>query len=1115
MNMQHDSQVHPAQARATPRRPGLLVGIGLMALLAGSACRATPGVVCADGSLCPDGAACLVDSEFGTTYCVEPSQQTCDPEKIGTFCEFAGVAGICIDEGYCVASFCGDGRVDSRREMCDGDQADLSCAEVNDTSYITGDYGCAACVTDLRASCVADNWMPWSFTTSRLVGIAGLDDHALWVIAQGGEAAGSSQPLRAEIWVFDGLAWYQDEPADVMEGAKAISVAAAGETTWVTLRRGDAGELWRRDVDGTWQQNTDSDLPPTPLTLFTTTDGVFGFSNTTLYGITEAGELSRLVTLNTNLPPTTIINSAVAFRTSTNTYYGYLAIDGKVYAFASGTISDQPETGSGPIHGTQQVVEATRLVAQVPSLIYAFSPAGSAPTGGQTNLVWGRAGGGWGGGAATIDSVSMGGGQTWLTSSAAVYHAVDGFDTVLANGMQSPALETYTTPTGTLWAIARDSTTVTSRRVHRRGANWGVSQPRHVGGPSNSEVLILDTNAIMYSPEGAGEAAHYVGGGGPITAYLEVDAGRYLAFSSIGTGDAQQAVAIILYVVNDRLEPGTMQLIPNMSEVTHAVANTKSRQIYAIGHKNVGNVDVPRSSTSFDSGFNWATAEMPTSSRLVGLATLIDDDDASQPSGACALSETGSLYCGVSGLPSTTTYTLGTGLACVALFPMSIVVGDPTFVAACNQTSPADSYAFLRFTVDWTTQPAIDPGLAVQRNDATLHAAWSSQESIDAYVIETETVAAAPAVVRLLPISVTFNTTLIKGGLTTTDVLLTGRWYGTSTTLAWVERSSTEPDRVSSAGWPTNIGLNTLASVAVGDAVHALASNLLNDGTEYGAGAVVAFDGANLVRLSPHASVDPTFKPLLASLPPETTVHDIAGVAAANGGVPYYYLATSTGLWYFDGDATIKRASAALEFAAEATEVVTAAGVVAALVNEADPLQATVLIKSASGFWITPTPVPRAKAVCTANGQVLAAVIDGDTTTLRDVKAGSNLATDFAGTPAALWCGKGAGTSIVVVLATSMGDGTGSLHTFTVDESTVQEGSAVSIPQEVTHIAGNAPSDVHARGAGYYHFNGVSWSAVRAFGSQVVDLESIGGNIYAIGEGGDVQLTIGTMRPTP
>ena len=125
---------------AWPR--GLLVGwLGLMLGLTGLACRETPGVVCADGSLCPDGASCLVDGELGTTYCVEASQQICDPDKVGTFCEFAGVAGICIDQGYCVASFCGDGRVDSRREMCDGDEADLACAEVNDTSYITGNYG--------------------------------------------------------------------------------------------------------------------------------------------------------------------------------------------------------------------------------------------------------------------------------------------------------------------------------------------------------------------------------------------------------------------------------------------------------------------------------------------------------------------------------------------------------------------------------------------------------------------------------------------------------------------------------------------------------------------------------------------------------------------------------------------------------------------------------------------------------------------------------------------------------------------------------------------------------------------------------------------------------------
>ncbi|MEZ4365431.1 MAG: hypothetical protein R2939_03975 [Kofleriaceae bacterium] len=95
----------------------ILAGIALAGCLAGEGAA----IICADGTVCPEGRVC---APAGGT-CVDPSQvQACVGPGEGDPCELVGVgAGVCR-AGLCVVGGCGDGIVDAGEACDDGNQID-------------------------------------------------------------------------------------------------------------------------------------------------------------------------------------------------------------------------------------------------------------------------------------------------------------------------------------------------------------------------------------------------------------------------------------------------------------------------------------------------------------------------------------------------------------------------------------------------------------------------------------------------------------------------------------------------------------------------------------------------------------------------------------------------------------------------------------------------------------------------------------------------------------------------------------------------------------------------------------------------------------------------------
>ncbi|MBP6631690.1 MAG: hypothetical protein KA297_19795 [Kofleriaceae bacterium] len=109
-------------------RHGRVLVVVLAAI--GAGCLAGGPTVCADGTVCPAEAVCLV----GGGCASQAQDDAClDGAADGSTCEFPGVpAGVCR-AGFCVAPRCGDGVVDAGNgESCDagtgnGNQPDAPC----------------------------------------------------------------------------------------------------------------------------------------------------------------------------------------------------------------------------------------------------------------------------------------------------------------------------------------------------------------------------------------------------------------------------------------------------------------------------------------------------------------------------------------------------------------------------------------------------------------------------------------------------------------------------------------------------------------------------------------------------------------------------------------------------------------------------------------------------------------------------------------------------------------------------------------------------------------------------------------------------------------------------
>jgi hypothetical protein len=136
--------------RSTPRRDVLSCGVrsrfapaclGLLLLVLLAACYGVPGVVCADGRVCPRANTCDLPAD----RCVTGEQIiACRDKADGDICPVdPQIAGVC-DGGVCRYPRCGDGARNGS-DVCDGN--DLGAAQCTTFGFHGGDLVCNASCT--------------------------------------------------------------------------------------------------------------------------------------------------------------------------------------------------------------------------------------------------------------------------------------------------------------------------------------------------------------------------------------------------------------------------------------------------------------------------------------------------------------------------------------------------------------------------------------------------------------------------------------------------------------------------------------------------------------------------------------------------------------------------------------------------------------------------------------------------------------------------------------------------------------------------------------------------------------------------------------------------------